>query len=358
MERGISLLGMLVMLGLAWLMSSRRGDVRLRIVVAGLLLQFGLAVLILKTPPGERLFAGMGAFFNAVLSYVDQGAGFLFHINPRPDETGLPPQFSLLRTFAFGVLPTIIFFSSLMSVLYHIGLMQRVVAAMAWCMQRTLGVSGAESLSAAANVFVGHTEAPLVIKPYVPTMTVSELNAVMVGGFATISGGLLAAYVGMGINAGHLMTASVISAPAALLVAKILEPETGTPETMGRVRIAVERQGVNLIEAAAAGASEGLKLALNVGAMLIAFLALLAMIDGVLGWAGAQLGYVDPLGRPEWSLGAVLGDLFSPIAWLMGVEWGDCREAGELLGLKMVANEFVAYQQLGAWSIARAPGWS
>ena len=191
----------------------------------------------------------------------------------RPTDEGLPPSYALLRTFAFGVLPTIVFFSSLMSILYHLGVMQRLVELIARIMQRTLLTSGAESLSAAANIFVGQTEAPLVIRPYISSMTRSELNAIMVGGFATVAGGVMAAYVQMGIDAGHLLTASVISAPAALLIAKLMVPESETPMTLGHVRVQVERKSVNVIEAAAAGASDGLKLALNVGAMLLVFLA-------------------------------------------------------------------------------------
>jgi CNT family concentrative nucleoside transporter len=197
-------------------------------------------------------------------------------------------------------------------------------------------------LAATANVFVGHTEAPLVVRPYLARMTTSELNAMMVGGFSTISGGLLAAYVEMGINAGHLVTASVISAPAGLLIAKILQPEVDTPETLGSVKVAVERKGTNIIEAAALGASEGLKLALNVGAMLLAFLALIAMADALLGWVGAWFGM-------NWSLALALGYAFAPIAWVMGIPTEDCLHAGELLGLKMVANEFIAYERLGTW---------
>ena len=344
MERFVSLLGLGVMLVLALLMSSQKSKIRWRLVATGLVLQLLLAVFILRTPPGQQLFGLVDTFFGHMLSWVAAGAGFVFHINPSPTVEPLPPAPTLLQTFAFGVLPTVIFFSSLMSVLYYLGVMQIVVSAMAWVMQKVMGVSGAESLSAAANVFVGHTEAPLVIKPFIPRMTVSELNAVMVGGFATISGGLLAAFVGMGIDAGHLMTASVISAPAALVIAKILQPEVGEPETLGSVKAPVERQGVNLIEAAAIGATDGLRLALNVGAMLIAFLALLAMLDFMVGGVGGWFGFD---GEQRWSLTAGLGYLFSPLAWVMGIAWQDCLQAGELLGLKMVSTEFVAYMELG-----------
>ncbi|MCA9175907.1 MAG: hypothetical protein KDB14_15585 [Planctomycetales bacterium] len=343
MDRIVSLGGLSVMIGLAVLLSSDRRRIPWRIVAIGVALQLALATFMLLSPPGRQLAGLVDHFFARMQSWISHGAGFLFDVNGWRDDA-TPPANSLASTFAFGVLPTVIFFSSLMSVLYYLGIMQRVVAAMAKVMQQVMGVSGAESLSAAANVFVGHTEAPLVIKPYIASMTRSELNAVMVGGFATISGGLMAAFVGMGINAGHLMTASVISAPAALVIAKILQPETGAPETMGSVRLKAERQGVNVIEAAAIGATEGLKLALNVGAMLIAFLAMIAMIDYLLGVAG---GWLQFTGERRWTLAGGLGYLFAPLAWSMGIDWADCRGAGELLGIKMVANEFVAYSQLG-----------
>ena len=236
-----------------------------------------------------------------------------------------------------------------MAILYHLGLMQLVVKAFAWIMQKTLGTSGAETLSAAANIFVGQTEAPLVVRPYVNEMTLSELNVVMVGGFATIAGGVLAAFVGMGIDAGHLITASVISAPAALLIAKVLQPETEATKTSGRVRIDAGTGSVNVIEAAAEGASAGLQLALNVGAMLIAFVALVAMINAFVGWLGGQvadnLGYAN---AASWSLEMFFGYVFWPFAWLMGIPPGECHLAGEMLGTKMVVNEFVAYDQLAA----------
>ena len=348
--RLISLLGLFAMMGVAWLLSSHRSRVNLRIVIGGVLLQFAFALLILKTQPGKALFEAMGDFFTGVIAYVDEGSAFMFNVYPRGAEEGLPASFTLLRSFAFGVLPTIVFFSSLMSILYYLGIMQRIVAVFAWIMQRTLGTSGAESLSAAANIFVGQTEAPLVIRPYVDTMTLSELNAVMVGGFATIAGGVLAAYVAMGIDAGHLMTASVISAPAALLVAKIMQPETEQPRTMGKVDVEVKTDQVNVIEAAAAGASDGMSLALNVGAMLIAFLALLAMLNGCLGYIGKQLASILPAAASDpslWTIEHGLGFLFYPFAWLMGIESADCGPASEMLGLKLVATEFVAYGRLG-----------
>jgi len=347
-QRLISFGGLFVLMGLAWLMSShktKRPD--LRIIVGGLVLQFTLAVIMLRTPPGQWLFEGIGVAFTHFSGFVDQGAGFVFGDSatkqalnsgsPIPDESPLNRIY-----FAFRVLPTIIVFASLMSILYHFGVMQLIVNLLARGMQATLRTSGAESLAAAANVFVGQTEAPLVVRPYISGMTQSELNAMMVGGFATITGGLMAAYAGMGISPGHLVTASVISAPAALLIAKIMQPEVDAPQTAGRIEVAIPRQGVNVIEAAAIGASDGLKLAVNVAVMLITFLALIAMVDAAIGWVGSLFGL-------QWSLQVALGRVFAPIAWLMGVPWDECQHAGRLLGLKTVTNEFLAYDQLGQW---------
>jgi len=348
MERGISLLGLVVMVLLAWAMSSHKKRVSPRIVVGGFLLQFVFAFLILKTTPGEVTFRAIGDFFTHVLQFVDKGTAFLFDIFPRPgDPETLPAQYTLWRSFAFGILPTIIFFSALMSVMYHLGIMQVIVKGLAWLMQKTLGTSGAETLSAAANVFVGQTEAPLVIRPYVSGMTLSELNVVMVGGFATIAGGVLAAYVGMGIDAGHLITASVISAPAALMIAKIMQPETEESQTAGSVQMQADTGCVNVIEAAAEGASSGLKLALNVGAMLIVFVAFVAMGNAMVSWIGAQVAHwCGYAAATNWSLELLFGYVFSPFAWLMGVPVDECLPAGEVLGTKMVINEFLAYDQL------------
>ncbi|MCX7423964.1 MAG: NupC/NupG family nucleoside CNT transporter [Planctomycetia bacterium] len=331
MERYISGLGLFVMIGLAWLMSTHRRRVNWRLVAMGLLLQFSFAWLTLRTETGRLTFDALGQLFSHVLDFVDAGASFVFGKEFRN------------YYFAFRVLPTIIFFSSLMSVLYYLGVMQRIVKMMSWVMQRTMHTSGAESLSAAANIFVGQTEAPLVIRPYVKRMTNSELMTIMVGGFATIAGGVMAAYVGMGIDAGHLMTASIISAPAGLLIAKVLQPEVDQPDTLGRVASELPQTSSNVIEAAADGASEGLKLALNVAAMLIAFLGLIALLDWCLGSIGSFYF------AQKWSLSKLLGYSFSPLAWLMGVPRQDCIAVGELLGIRMVANEFIAYEKLAEW---------
>ena len=286
------------------------------------------------------------SFFNVIQESVKAGASFVFNIYPNPDDNPKTHQEALLRSFAFGILPTVIFFASLMSVLYYMGVMQKLIRIIAWVMQKTLRTSPSESLAAAANVLVGHTEAPLVVKPYVANMTRSELNALMVGGFATISGSLMAIFPGMGVSAGHLLTASLISAPAALVIAKILQPETETPAALEDSEKQLEHTAANVIEAAANGASEGMKLAINIAAMLIAFLGLIMFIDillqGVGGWFGIDL-----------TLKRIFGLLFFPLAWVMGIEQGDCLVAGDLLGKKMVVNEFLAYIDLaGADSIS------
>ena len=359
MERWISLGGLFSMVFFAWLMSSHKKKVNLRIVVGGMLLQFCFALLILKTEPGEYFFSLMGNFFTGILNFVDEGSAFVFDIYPRPTDNAddaFPPQYTLWRSFAFGILPTIIFFSSLMSILYHVGIMQLIVKSVAFVMQKTLGTSGAETLSAAANIFVGQTEAPLVIRPYVNKMTLSELNVVMVGGFATIAGGVLAAFVGMGIDPGHLMTASVISAPAALLIAKVMQPETEESETAGTTQESESTKCVNVVEAAAEGASAGLMLALNVGAMLIAFVALVAMGDAIVGLIGTFFeNQFSVEGGSDWSLRMILGFIFYPFAWLMGIPKEECLQAGQLLGTKMAVTEFVAYIELAGMKEELSP---
>lgn len=338
MHQIIAAFGYFVMIFFAWLMSAHRTRFPWRVVAGGTLLQFAFAWLILNTALGLTLFQWIGDFFTQLLGFVDAGSSMVFGQDYKQ------------HFFAFRVLPTIIFFSALMSVLYHLGVMQVVVRVISRVMQVTLGTSGAESLSASANIFVGQTEAPLVVKPYVAKMTRSELMAIMVGGFATIAGGVMAAYIDMGISAAHLVTASVISAPAGLLIAKVLQPEVDIPETLGAPEQDMPRTTSNLIEAATTGTSDGLHLALNVGAMLIAFLALIAMVDyGIEHLSAWFMATVGIAGKP-FTLTSILGTLFSPMAWLMGIEWKECEPAGELLGLKLVATEFVAYERLGSWT--------
>jgi concentrative nucleoside transporter, CNT family len=332
-DRLISFAGLLVMLAIAWLLSVNRRAIDLRVVVGGTLLQLVFGVLVLWTPQGRWLFEKLNDIVLKLLSFVDDGSRFIFG-DKYTDHY-----------FAFAVLPTIIFVASLMTLLYHLGVMQRVVDFFAVVMQKTMGTSGSETLSCAANIFVGQTEAPLFVKPFVATMTLSELMAVMTGGFATISGGVMAAYVGMLHTtfpdiAGHLLAASVMSAPAALVMAKIMFPETEQSMTRGRLKIQIEKIDVNVIDAAARGAGEGLQLALNVAAMLLAFIALVSMLNALLGLVGQYIGY------PQLSFQLVLGWLFWPIAWIMGVPAHDCTAVAQLLGERTALNEFVAYLDL------------
>ncbi|PIE76396.1 NupC/NupG family nucleoside CNT transporter [bacterium DOLJORAL78_65_58] len=345
-----SLLGIIVLLAIAWLLSNNRRLFPWRIVLWGLGLQGILAVLLLKTPWGGTFFAGARNFVTRLLSFTDVGAGLLWGNLYRTSEevvafntpsdgywlvtNSVTGELQPLGTiFVIHILPTIIFFSSLMALLYHLGLMQKMIAVMAWVMRKTMGTSGSETLSASANVFVGQTEAPFVIKPYLSSMTRSELMAVMVGGFATVAGGVMAAYVRFGIDAGHLLAASVMSAPAALVIAKIMFPEVEESPTRGAVSLDVPREHANFLDAAAGGAAVGLKLAANVGAMLLAFTALVAMLNYGLGFLGT-------------SLQQIFGWIFAPIAFVMGVPWSEATTFGNLLGTKIAVNEFLAYIEL------------
>ncbi len=328
MAQVISVLGLFSMLVIAWLLSTDRRAIRWRPVIGGTLLQVTFALLILRTETGRRTFDIAGAAINKFLDFTDAGAAFVFG-----------EKFKDFY-FAFKVLPTIIFFSSFITILYHYGILQRIVRLFARVMMKAMGTSGSESLSASANIFVGQTEAPLLIRPYVSSMTHSELMAVMTGGFATIAGGVMAAYVGMGVSAKHLLAASVMSAPAALVMAKLMFPEKEHSVTAGKVEIEVARPWANVIDAAASGAGEGLKLALNVGAMLIAFVALIALID----WPLAALG--QAIGFEQLSLRWLLGVVCRPLAWLMGVDWSEAGQVGTLIGIKTAVNEFVGYIEM------------
>ncbi len=370
MDRFIGILGIAVILGVCWLASTDRRAVRWRIVAWGLGLQLFFAFIVLKTAPGQAVFGWARGAVARLLSFTDAGAGFLFgnlyrgnqeivdNIGPgqmqgymQITDSASGELVGLGVIFAIHVLPTIIFFSALMSVLYHLGIMQRLVSGFAWVMQRTMGTSGSETLSCAANIFVGQTEAPLVVRPYVNGMTRSELMAIMVGGFATVAGGVMAAYVRFGVDAGHLLTASVMSAPAALMLAKVLVPETETSETAGYVKAEVEKDAVNVIDAAAGGAAIGLKLAANVGAMLLAFIALIALVDFLLLELSSPLaGSVPAL--ESLSLAKIFGWVFSPLAWLMGVPWDEAGQVGRLIGTKLAVNEFLAYIQLGGMGLS------
>ena len=367
-----ALLGLTVILGVALLVSENRRKTPWRMVAWGLGIQIFLAILILKgnamgaawDPLGwpKDAFAWISSLFVRILGFSAAGAEFIFGDLARIPEESMPPGTPLITgrslgsIFAFQVLPTIIFFGSLMAVLYHLGIMQRVVSGMAQLVRKALGTSGAESLSAVANIFIGQTEAPLVIRPYLRDMTRSEVMAVMAGGMATIAGGVMAAYIvflgtayaaaeGIPMDtaqlrfAEHLLGASLMAAPAALVIAKIMVPESGEPVTLGKSASFATPESKNVLDAAAAGASDGLKLALNIAAMLIAFLALIAMLDFFLGWISGLFGM-------ELSLGMVLGWLFAPVAWCMGVPLADITAFGSWVGISIIANEFVAYLQL------------
>jgi concentrative nucleoside transporter, CNT family len=333
MDRLISFVGLLVMIGVAYALSEKRKAIQWRTVITGVLLQILFGLIILKTDIGRNLFDSIGKGFNAILGYTGEGAKFLFGGLATPSD-------SLGFIFATMVLPTIIFMSSLMSVLYHIGVMQKIVELVARVMMKAMKTSGAESLAAAANIFVGQTEAPLVIKPFVGKMTKSELMCLMTGGMATVAGGVLAAYVGFGIDAGHLLAASVMSAPAALVCAKLMVPEVEESVTAGVVKVDLPKVSANVVDAAATGASDGLKLAVNVAAMLLAFIALIAMLNGILSGIGGLLGY------PQLTFELIMGYINAPVAWLLGVPWDDCLTVGSILGKKLVLNEFVGYLDL------------
>ncbi|TYT25721.1 NupC/NupG family nucleoside CNT transporter [Luteimonas viscosa] len=344
---GFGVFGLAVLIGLTWLFSNNKTRVDWRLVGIGLLLQLTIAALVLLTPWGAGVFDALSSGFVKLLGFTTEGARFIFGDFSDPSKFGF--------VFAFQVLPTIIFFASFMSVLYHLGAMQKIVQGMAWVITKLMRVSGAETLSVCANAFIGQTEAPLVVKPYIAGMTPSELLTLMVGGMATIAGGVLGAYVLLlggddpaqqAVYAKHLITASIMAAPATIVIAKILVPETGEPQTLGSVRVNVEKTTTNVIDAAAAGAADGLRLALNVGAMLLAFIALIALINAPLAWLGEITGLQALLGKPT-TLSTLLGYLLAPLAWLIGVPWEDAGTVGGLIGTKVVLNEFVAYVQLG-----------
>ncbi len=333
-ERAIAALGLGVMIALAWACSERRDRVPWRVVGAGVALQLVLGAILLRSPARAAFFVALNEAAAAFLGYTDTGVRFVFGSLA---ETGF--------SFVVNVLPIIIFMGSVFAVLYHLGLMQRVVDLLAAALGRLLGTSGAESLAAVANVFVGMTEAALVVKPFVAAMTRSELFTLMTTGMATVAGSVLVAYVailGGGDYAGHLVIASLLSAPAAILLAKVMVPETETPETLTRGHAQVERPSVNVIDAAARGALDGLRLAATVGALLLAFVALVDLMNDAVGGLGSLVGMDD------LTLQALLGLPFRPLVWLMGVPWQDAVPLAGLMGLKTVLNEFLAYQELAA----------
>ena len=332
MDRLIGFLGIIILLAIAFGLSNNRSKINLRIITWGLGLQWLFAICILKTPIGKPVFSFFDKVINKLISFSDAGGDFLF--KSFVPEIGFHAG---LINFAFRALPTIIFFSSLMALLYHLGIIQVIVKWIARIMQKTMGTSGSETLSVSANIFVGQTEAPLMVRPFIQNMTRSELMAVMTGGFATVAGGVLAIYVKWlsdipGI-AGHLLAASVMSAPAALVIAKIIYPETDPSETQGDLKVHIEKSNSNAMEALGKGATDGLKLAANVAAMLIAFVSIVAMFNYLLSFAGT-------------SLESILGTIFKPLAWSMGVPWNEAGSMGILMGKKIVFTELIAYGDL------------
>lgn len=335
MDRFTGVLGIMAILGVAYLLSENKKKINWRLVITGIGLQIFFAFLILKTGIGAKVFGRFNDMITKLLGFTTEGTNFLF--GPLNDGSGPLPAGSI---FVINVLPTLIFFSSLMSVLYHLGIMQFIIKHVARALSKLLKTSSAETMSAVGNIFLGQTEAPLLIKPYISKMTRSEIMAIMVGGMATVAGGVMAGYVAMGISAGNLLAGSIMAAPAGLLIAKMLIPETETPETGENSEVEFEKTHSSVIEAAASGASEGLGLALNVAAMLLAFIALIALINAMLSGVGSLFG-MDYL-----SLNWILGKLFTPIAWLLGIPSADLSTAGSILGQKIAINEFVAYSEL------------
>lgn len=357
--------GLACLVGLTWLFSNAKGRVDWKLVATGVALQIGFAMLVLLVPGGREVFGFLAKLFVQVLEFTKDGSGFVFGpLIQAATPEGQPTPWGFV--LAFQVLPTIIFFAALMGALYHLGVMQAIVKGIAWGITRVMNVSGAETTSVTASIFVGQTEAPLTVKPYIGRMTESELLTMMIGGMAHIAGGVLAAYVlmlgggdqsQMEFFAKHLLTASIMAAPATLVIAKILIPETGEPLTRGTVKINVEKHTVNVIDGAATGAADGVRLAINVGGMLIAFIALIAMLNAPLAWFGGiewfgsgwsinQALTTNSEAPVALSLQVIFGYVLKPIAWIIGVPWAEADIVGSLIGVKVVLNEFVAYLEL------------
>jgi CNT family concentrative nucleoside transporter len=335
MGRFTGLLGIATILAVAWLLSHHKRQIKLRILLWGLGLQFAFAVIVLKTGFG-RVFQAASVVVTALLGYTEVGAAFVFG-----DVLGRSSG-SMGTVFAFQVLPIIIFIASFFSILYYLGIMQILVKAFAVVMQKVMGASGAESLNVAASIFMGQTEAPLTIRPFIAGLTESELFTIMVSGMAHVSGAVMAAYVKFAhVEIQHLLTAVIMTAPATIMLAKIMQPEVDIPVTAGKVEVKIENRAVNVIDAAAQGAGDGLHLCLNIGAMLIAFLSLIALVDGIFGWAHGLAAWIPS------SMEQLFGMIFSPVAWLLGVSWNDCATIGRLLGERLVTNEFIAFIDLG-----------
>jgi len=343
MGRFTGVLGLLTMLGLAYTFSTNRKAIRLKTVAWGLGLQFVFALFVLRLEAGRWLFQRAGDYVNRLLSYAFVGSEFVFgELGKQGSRLGF--------YFAFQVLPTVIFIAAFFAILYHFGVMQIIIRVFAWVMTRVMGASGAESLDVAASIFMGQTEAPLTIRPFLKDLTQSELMTVMTAGMAHVSGGIMAAYIAFGIEPKHLLSAVIMTAPGTLLMAKMLVPETEQPQTAGRVVMSEEEQEAekheNLLGAVARGTTDGLYLALNIAAMLVSFLALIALLNGIMGGLHNGLAHVGWSWFPS-SLQQVFGVVFAPIAWLIGIPWHDCPIIGNLLGTRMVLNELVAFSQLG-----------
>src|SRR6266446_4676000 len=338
MGRFTGILGLVTMLGLAYAFSTNRHAIRLKTVAWGLGLQFVFAVFVLRIDAGRQAFQKAGEVVNRLLSYAFAGSQFVFgELGKQGSHLGF--------YFAFQVLPTIIFIAAFFAVLYHYGIMQFIIKIAAWVMTRVMGASGAESLNVAASIFMGQTEAPLTIRPFLPDLTRSELMTVMTSGMAHVSGGIMAAYIYFGIDPKHLLSAVIMTAPGTLLMAKMLVPETEEPKTAGRVVMNGEEEETekneNVLGAVARGTTDGLHLALNIAAMLISFLALIALLNGIMGWTHNHVAWFPS------SLQQILGTLFAPVAWVIGVPRQDCGAIGSLLGTRMVLNELVAFSMLG-----------
>jgi concentrative nucleoside transporter, CNT family len=368
---GFGLFGLAVLIGIAWTFSNNKKAVDWKLVGTGIALQIAFAAFVLMTTWGGAIFEGLGKVFVTLINFTTEGSKMILGGFADQDKYGF--------VFIFHALPTVIFFASFMAVLYHLGVMQWVVRMMAMAITKVMKVSGAETTSVCASVFIGQTEAPLTVRPYINKMTESELLTMMIGGMAHIAGGVMAIYIGMlagtdgelqQMYAKHFLAASIMAAPATLLIAKILIPETGTPLTGGKVTIHVEKESKNIIDAAAAGASDGMKLAINIAAMLLAFVALIAMVNYVIGWVGdwhlssyqslnmmLNNGIADSAQHTvRLNLGLILGYVLAPIAWVIGIEWNDAVIAGGLIGQKVVLNEFIAYLQLSQTPIGTGPG--
>ncbi len=348
MARLQPILGLILIALIAYALSNNRRAIRGRTILWGFGLQFLFAVIVLKTSVGQRTFEVLGEKIRQLLDFAAVGSSFVFGpIGDRPvwarimNEVLGPEGARYSLIFAFQIAPTIIFIAALFAILYYFGIMQLIVRLFAVVMNRVMKASGAESLNVAASIFMGQTEAPLTIRPYLPKMTESELMTVMTSGMAHISGGIMAAYVAFGIEPKHLLTAVIMTAPGTLMMSKMFVPETGKPETLGTVKLDMKKTDVNVIDAAGRGTGEGLHLAMNVIAMLISFVALIALTNAVMGWLGGWIG------MPNLSLQTVFGWVFAPVAWSLGVSWKDAGVIGNLLGTRMVLNEFIAFAQLG-----------